>query len=105
LLICASAAAWLYGRVRTLSVWRLALNGLAAALVGLLPALVLGAVLQIGDRPVPAGLLVFLPVVVWGVPAALWQFARHRAGRDGLRVIGAWTLACIPGVLVVVPML
>jgi hypothetical protein len=103
MLICASAAAWLYGRVRPLSVWRLAMNGLAAALVGLLPALVLGAVLQIGDRPVSPGLLVFLPVVVWGVPAALWQLARHRSGRESLRVIGAWTLACVPSILVVVP--
>jgi hypothetical protein len=104
-LICALAGAWLYGRIRSVPLWRLAVNGLAAALVGLLPAWVFGTVMQIGDQPVAPAVLVLLPVVLFGMPAALWQLARHRAGRQSLRVIAAWTLACAPGVIVVVPVM
>jgi hypothetical protein len=99
LLAGAVAAAWLYGRVRRLPVWRLAVNGLAASAGGLLPAWVLG----------PAGLaapalLVFTPVVAVGVPAALLHLIWRRSASGAGRVLVAWAFAALPALLVAHPL-
>ena len=103
-LICAVAAAVLSRLVRPRRFWRVAVNGLAAATFGLLPAWVLGSALQYGDRPVDATLFVFLPALVFGVPAALWQLARRRA-TEAARDLLAWVLACLPAALIATPLL
>jgi hypothetical protein len=102
---CAFLAGWLYGRVRPLPAWRLGLNGLAAAVFSLLPAWILGVSFQVGDRLVDPALLACLPVFVCGVPGALWSLIRQRALPPSFRTIAAWTVASVPGVLVVVSML
>jgi hypothetical protein len=96
ILIAASASALLYRVARRASWWRLALNGVAVALVGLLLAW------TIEDS---SGLLPFVaPVVMFGVPAALWRSIRARSVRAGLPVAAAWLLASLAPLLVVKPL-
>jgi hypothetical protein len=89
----AMAAAMLYRFVRRLGVVRLALNGLAAALAGLLT----GWSIDSGS-----GLLALAaPLVCCGLPAAAWQLFRTRSGRAAARVLAAWLLAAaVPAALV-----
>jgi len=105
ILIAAVAAGWLYRRVRETPIWRAAVNGFAAAAIGLLGAWVLGAGLQTAySGTVVAVVLVFVPVVVCGVPGALWQLAWRRQPREAGRVLAAWAAACVAPLLVTQPL-
>lgn len=98
-IVCAMAAGVCYGLARWLRPWRLALNGLAAALLGFLPACLLGSALQYGDRAVDPTVIVLLPMLICGVPAGIWQLAGRRLPRDAGRVLAAWALACLPALV------
>jgi DNA uptake protein ComE-like DNA-binding protein len=104
ILIGAAVAAWLYGRVRLIRPLRLAVNGFAAASLGLLAAWTLGAALQYGSGGIEPAILAFLPVLVFAVPGALWQLARGNSGGDAARVVAAWTVACVPAVAITQPL-
>jgi hypothetical protein len=104
ILVGAIFAGWLYARVRRLGAWRLGLNGLAASAFGLLSAWILGAALRSGSGAVDPALFLFLPVLGFGVPAALWQIAWRRSPREAGRVLAAWTAACLPAVAIAVPL-
>ena len=69
-----------------------------------MPAWVLGAALLVGDRPVESTWFVLLPIVAFGVPAALWQLARRRGVNAAARVLIAWAVACVPALLVTTPL-
>lgn len=104
MVVCAIAAAWLYGRVRPLPAWRLATNGVAASLLSLGPAWILGTTLQFGDTAPAPVILVFVPVVGLGLPGAVWHAVRHRSAAAAALVILAWALTCLPAWLVTVPL-
>jgi hypothetical protein len=94
--ICAIAAAALYRAVRRVSWWRLLLNGMGAALVGLIT----GWTLDTGN-----GLLALVvPVVLFGVPGAILMLWRSRSPRDAGVVVGAWALASFAAALAVRPL-
>jgi hypothetical protein len=94
--ICAIAAAALYRVARRVSWWRLLLNGLAAALVGLIT----GWTLDTGN-----GLLALVvPVALFGVPGAMVALWRSRSPRDAGMVVGAWVLASVAAALAVRPL-
>jgi hypothetical protein len=86
-LMCAGAAAALYRVVRRLSVWRLVLNGLGASLAGLLAGWTID--------PGTGMLALAVPVLVWGVPAALIGLWRSRSIRTAGLILAAWTLASL----------
>jgi hypothetical protein len=78
-------AALLYRRVRSTRWWRAALNGFVIALLGLLAGWLVEGL---------GGALPWLvPVVVFGVPAALWQLAWRKSRAGAGRVFAAWALA------------
>ncbi len=104
IVVAAVAAAFAYRLVRRLGWLRLALNGTAAALVGLLLTWVLGAALQTGSGPVASAWFPFVPLALFGAPGALWQWARRRSAAGALRVLGAWALACLPALLITQPL-
>jgi len=105
ILLASVVAAWLYRRVRETSRWRAAVNGFAAATIGLMGAWVLGAALETAQGPaVVTFVLVFVPLVVCGLPGACWQLVRHRTPREAARVVGAWAAACVPALLVTQPL-
>jgi hypothetical protein len=104
ILLAAAAAAWLYGRVRALRVWRLAVNGFAGSAASLVPAWILGAALQYGERPVEPALIAVAPIAALGLMAALWHVVRHRRARDAARVFAAWLVTAIPPLLVITPL-
>jgi hypothetical protein len=94
--ICAIVAAALYRVARRVSWWRLLLNGLAAALVGLIT----GWTLDTGN-----GLFALVvPVVLFGVPGAMIRLWRTRSPRDAALVAGAWVLASFAAALAVQPL-
>jgi len=101
----AIAAGWLYGRVRRVRVPRLAANGVAASAVGLLMAWTLGAALRVGGHGVEPSVLALTPLAAFGLPGVLWQLLRYRSLRDAARVAAAWTAACLPGILITLPLL
>jgi hypothetical protein len=86
-LICAALAAALYRAVRRVSWWRLALNGLGAAFVGL----VAGWTIDAGTGM----LALVVPTLLWGVPGALIGFWRSRSPREAGRILAAWALASL----------
>lgn len=84
----------LYRGVRKLGIARLVVNGLAAAFLGLM----VGWLME-GD-----GFHTLLAVViVFGLPAALWQLARRHSWGGALQVLGAWMAAAVPAAVVVRP--
>lgn len=91
---CALAAALLYRASRRLGWLRLALNGLAAASVGLLATWVVA----------PGPWAPLLPLVLFGLPGAAWQLARSRRVAGPARVLAAWALACLPALVVTQPL-
>lgn len=93
-LVCAVLGAALYRSVRRVSWWRLVLNGLAAALVGL----VAGWTIDNGN-----GLLALaVPLACVGGPASLIALWRTRATRPAGTALAAWLLASLPAALAVV---
>lgn len=95
LLVAAIAGALGYRLVRRIHAARLALNGLAAAIVALVVAWVfVSAPWQV----------IAAPAIVFGVPGALWSFVRRRPWTEGARVIGAWLAAAAPAWLVSQPL-
>lgn len=87
LALTAVVAAALYAWTRPVRWWRAALNGFGAALLGLGAAWISDAW---------GGTVAWvLPIGVFGAPAALWQFARHRSPALGLRTFAAWALAAL----------
>jgi hypothetical protein len=94
-LMCAVAAGALYRMIRRVSWWRLLLNGLGAALVGLLA----GWTIDSGT-----GLLaIALPVALFGMPGAIIGVWRSRSIREAVAVLGAWGLASLAPLLAVRP--
>ena len=92
LAVSAIVVAALYVRVRVVRWWRAALNGFAAALLGLGTAWFSHSL---------GGAGVWLaPVVVFGVPAALWQLARRKGRMAGAKVFAAWMLAALVPLIV-----
>ena len=95
ILLGALASALLYRMVRRLGWLRLALNGLAAATVGLLVTWVLAA------GPWAA----LLPLALFGLPGAAWQLFGSRPGARPARVLAAWALACLPALIITLPVM
>lgn len=102
----AVAGGWLYRLVRRGQAgwWRVVTNGLAVAVFGLLPAWILSASLQLDRGAVAPAWFVFLPVVLFGLPGAVWQITRRRSWKTGGLVMAAWTIACLPILFIVVPL-
>jgi hypothetical protein len=95
-LACAAVGALLYGSVRNVAWWRLVLNGLAAALAGLLA----GWTIDPGT-----GLLALVtPVILFGMPGALFCLWRSRSPRRAGLVLAAWASATAAAALAVVPL-
>ena len=95
-LISAVGAAALYRAARRVSLWRLALNGLGAAFVGLIA----GWTIDSGT-----GTLAFaVPVLLFGVPGALIGLWRSRSARAAMMVLAAWMLAALVPFAAVRPM-
>jgi hypothetical protein len=93
--VCALIGGLLYGRVRKLKSWRVALNGIAAALA----ALLVGWTLDPG-----IGLVALAaPVALFGLPGAMIRGARTRSWREGLAVLGAWAAAGVAAAIAVTP--
>jgi hypothetical protein len=96
LLLAAALGAMLYRAVRRTSWWRAAVNGFGAALIGLLAGWLVGG----------QGVWTILaPLVLFGIPAALWQLKRHRAWEPVLRVLLAWAATPLPAAVLVRPWL
>jgi hypothetical protein len=92
--VCAAAGALLYRTARPVWWPRLAVNGLAAAAVGLLSTWVF----------MTNPWLPFLPLVAFGLPGAAWQVARFRSAAGAGAVLAAWFLACVPALVVTHPL-
>jgi DNA uptake protein ComE-like DNA-binding protein len=91
----AFVAAWLHRKARRIGWIRAGLNGIAGALCGLVAAWSVDS---------GSGLLTLaVPVLVFGVPAALWRAARSRSLREAGRVLATWTLSAIVPVLLTAP--
>lgn len=86
-LVTALACAALHWRVRPVRWSRAALNGIAAALLGLAAAWTSDAF--------GGAVAWLLPAVIFGAPAALWQIARRRPAAQAARILAAWTLASL----------
>jgi hypothetical protein len=87
ILVAGVLGAAAYFLVRPARWWRVSLNGLGAALVGM-PAAWLGT-------------SVLLPLLVFGLPAVLWQLGRRRDWRQAVRVFLAWTAATAPAAILI----
>lgn len=86
-LVSAVFAAALYRAVRRLSWWRLVLNGLGVAFVGLIA----GWTIDPGN-----GLLALVaPVLMWGLPGAVIGLWRSRSPRHAGLILAAWALASL----------
>jgi hypothetical protein len=94
LLATALAGAILFRFIRQVRWYRAALNGLAASLMCLLPG-------WIAAGPFLAAAAVLL---LFGLPAALWQLWRQRSAQQAIRVLLAWLAAVLPAVLVQTPL-
>jgi len=117
IVVCAAAGALLYRAARRIWVPRLVINGVGAALVGLGVTWILTTGLQVGGgtdmsllRQALASMLTsggaapFLPVVLFGLPGAVWQLAWYRSARRVGLVLLAWALACLPVLAVTQPL-
>lgn len=98
--LCAALGALVFRKARPTAWWRGALNGVAASTVGLFATWVLTTA---GDHAWTP-LLPFLPVAVFGVPAAAWQLLRRRLPRRAALALAAWGAACVPAWLVTRPL-
>jgi hypothetical protein len=97
LALASAAGAFLYRRVAAAGWFCAAVDGFAASL------LVLGlAWLTTGTK---AHIAFLGPVFLLGVPAALWQWARHHRSGHPIRVLLAWMAAELPAILLAYPWL
>ncbi len=96
LFAAAVLGAALYRYVRRIGNFRLMLNGTGAAFVCLIVGWLYA---EIGFTAILAPLLLF------GLPAAIWQLIRQRAWRPALRVLAAWAAASLPAALFLQPLL
>lgn len=94
--ICAAIGAVLYRQVRKLRVWRLTVNGIAAAIV----ALLVGWTLDPGFGLVALA----APVACFGLPGALIRGVRTRSPREAALVLGAWVAAGAAAAVAVTPL-
>lgn len=94
-LACAVAGGLVYGAVRRLRWWRLALNGIVVSLVGLLA----GWTIDSGS----GWLALAAPVVLFGVPAVAIASWRTRSLRAAATVLAAWVCASAVPMLAVRP--
>lgn len=91
LAIATAAGSFLYRWVRKIAVPRLIVNSLAASLMIFAAGwMVIGA----------EGWIAYLvPLVLFGIPASLWQAKKHRSIRVAARQFLAWALTSLPAVL------
>ncbi len=94
-LACAVTSAVLYRAVRRVRWYRLAFNGVAVAIVGL----VAGWTIDQGTGV----LALAAPIAFWGLPAAVIALWRTRSPRSAALVLAAWSLASIVPALLVRP--
>lgn len=87
--LAAALGAAAYRAVRPARWWRMMMNGLGAAFVGMSAGWF--------------GLSALLPVLLFGLPAVLWQVWRERAWRPALHVLLAWTAATVPAAVLIRP--
>lgn len=97
LLSASAAGAFLYRRARAGGWLRAAINGFTASILVLVLAWMTTGT---GARVAFLG-----PVLLFGVPAALWQLARHRRYAQAARILLAWMGAAIPAILLAYPWL
>ncbi len=97
LVLTSAAGAFLYWRARQVGWVRSIINGFAASFLVL--------VLAWMTTGTGARTAFLVPVVLFGVPAALWQLARRRKYSQAARVLLAWMGAAIPAILVAYPWL
>ena len=89
ILLAAVLAAIAYRLVRPERWWRVCLNGLGAATVGMAAGWL--------------GSYMMLPLLLFALPAVLWQLGRRRDPRQALRVLVAWTAASAPAAILIRP--
>jgi hypothetical protein len=94
LLACALIAAVCYRVVRQVSWWRLPLNGIAAAFVGL----VAGWTIDNGTGV----LALAAPVAIFGLPGALIALWRRGSPRHAGMVLAAWAFAAVAAAIAVI---
>lgn len=86
-LVAAAAGAWLAARLCSVC-WRRAVP------CGLLSAVLVFALAWVAVSP--AWVPLAAPVVVGGIPSAVWTAARRRSVREGLLAAAAWAAAALP---------
>jgi hypothetical protein len=95
LTVCALVAALTYRRIARAKWWRAALNGIAAATVGLLVGW--------SVDPGTGALALAIPFVAFGLPAAAWRAWRTRSWRAAAQVLAAWAAAAVVPAIAVRP--
>ncbi len=95
LFVTAAAGSVLYGLVRGGSRLRAALSAAAASLFVLASGLVI--------EGVPVLSLPLLAALLFGLPAAAWQFSRKREIRPALLAVAAWAAASLPSAALIHP--
>jgi DNA uptake protein ComE-like DNA-binding protein len=97
LVLASVGAAFLYRRARRCGALRATINGTGASL------LVLALAWITTDT---AAIIAFAaPLLVFGIPAVLWQVIRRRGLAPTARTFAAWTLAAVPAVVMAYPWL
>jgi hypothetical protein len=96
LALASVAGALLYGRIRATRWLRRAMNGFGASLLVLMLAWL---------TPGTNAAIAFLgPMILFGLPASLWQLFRGRGSAQAARVLVAWAAAAIPAILTTYPL-
>jgi hypothetical protein len=91
LIVSTAAGSVLYKWARRIAVPRLILNSLAASLLAFAAGWIV-----IGAEGWKAGLF---PVILFGIPASLWQAMAQKSAGAAVRQLLAWALASLPAVL------
>ncbi len=92
ILSAAVMGAFAIGQIRSLAWYRALLYGFGAALTGISATWLIGA-----EYPV---VTIVVPLLLFGVPAALWTLIRRRNLRESAQVVLSWSAAALPGALV-----
>jgi hypothetical protein len=85
LVLSSLLAAAIYARTRPVRWWRAVLNGFSAVLIGFCAGWYSDAL--------GGAISWLLPIIMFGLPAAIWELARRKSALSGLRVFAAWTFA------------